>query len=432
MHEFLRTFLAGLLDTGLMAPLALWSTDPSRAYADTAHSWYEGMLAGATPEDALRAAEPPFPPAVVALLLEGFKSGQLDVVVQELLALPVHDEPALSALLAALRDRPPGTAICDGCLRRDLDRLLRRARLEGATEARIGMANDSFHTMEQRFAGIKPITLLEPARLAGLSYLHDRLQHAATSHDPLETEGGDVRVDEVGEDVYRLTRGEQTLELRVVPRMNSPLLERMVELWNLPVERRNKNRQRMRGFHFDREITVDAVVARLEELAPRSALEAEVCAFLAMIARKERAGVFEVGLSDREKTITHCCMKLVSHENGIAIPRSLAREIVGSFGSVYRSRSIGRLIEAVGLTPQEIFEVIDHGLEQHASTPNVESCLAGLYLYKEYLTCEPDTEALRSKLKARIERLQKSGDERMRKKATSALRSLNNLETASR
>lgn len=160
-HAFFVDFLHGILVAGLMPPLQTAAKGEGQT-ATFARDWYEAMLAGAAPDVALKQAR--VPALLCELLLEGIGDGTLDYVVQDILhALDTADAgAALAATLADYRARPRGMGICVGCVQRDLLRLLDRAATEVAVEVRVRVQAQGM--MEQAYAGVYPVRVLQPAR----------------------------------------------------------------------------------------------------------------------------------------------------------------------------------------------------------------------------------------------------------------------------
>lgn len=160
LAAFFAEFLHGILNEGLMPPLKRCA-ESNGPVAPAARLWYEAMLAGAAPDAALTSV--PFPEVIREMLREGIAGSALDYVVEDLLIALAADDwvRRLRGVLADYRSRPKGTVICVGCVQRDLRRLLDRAAVEQAVEVRV--SHSGAH-MEQQFAGVFPVRLVQPAR----------------------------------------------------------------------------------------------------------------------------------------------------------------------------------------------------------------------------------------------------------------------------
>ena len=206
LAEFLRVFLNGILKEGLTQPLERWFMAHSGPIAHAARAWHAALVAGDTPESSLAALDLPFPAPVGELMLEAAKTGELDYVVEDMLAaLRISGgRVALNSLLADYRNRAPGTTICVGCVRREIDRLLRRATAEDANEVIVSW--DPAGYMQQRYMGPYVVTVRQPSRESLVKVIRQLLE-----------QGGEVTPSvQAGPDdgVVTVHRGQQYLRVR--------------------------------------------------------------------------------------------------------------------------------------------------------------------------------------------------------------------------
>ncbi|MCB9934592.1 MAG: hypothetical protein H6840_02785 [Planctomycetes bacterium] len=207
--EFLEAFLDGILHEGLTQPLERWFNSRQGACADAARAWHAALARGETPETSLAALQPPFPAPVGELLLEGCKTGELDYVVEDMLAALKlgGGRIALESLLAYYRARRPGTSVCVGCIEREIERLLRRAAAEDAHE--VSLRWDPAGYMEQRYFGPYVVTVRQPSRQSVVEAIRTRLQGGGTVAPGILAEA----TEETGQ--YVLTGGEAALRVRI-------------------------------------------------------------------------------------------------------------------------------------------------------------------------------------------------------------------------
>lgn len=168
-------FLDGLLSEGLTQPLERWFSTHGGPLADAARAWHAAMTRGESPESSITSIEPNFPEPVGELFRQGLSSGALDYVVEDMMSAVGDPNPrhALGRLLDQYRRKAPATVVCEGCVAREIVRMLDRAKLEQAVEVRIRWDQSGF--IEQRYFGVYVITVRQPGRESILSAMLSRM-----------------------------------------------------------------------------------------------------------------------------------------------------------------------------------------------------------------------------------------------------------------
>jgi len=129
-------------------------------------SWYINMVKGKSFQDSLVRMKVRFPACVESLLIQGYESSVLDQVLRDMNAAfkkhyrmkELYD--ALSLMVNEMAIKPKSAYICQGCLMRELERILKRAKLERAHEIVFEQEGDKFFI--QRYLGPKAVTYIEP------------------------------------------------------------------------------------------------------------------------------------------------------------------------------------------------------------------------------------------------------------------------------
>jgi len=208
---------------GLTEWLRVFARDGTGPARDVACSLYESLTRGRAFQDAIAEARPALPPAVRELLSLGCQRSELDRVLSDMLkayeAAQGEGEAgrSLDLLLERWRRCPSGSSICDGCLERTLDKILRRADLEEAHEVILEQEGESF--FHQWYIEAKPVHVIEPSHSMAYQSVLRALSDAADRHQPLEPWGIPVASSAPGE--FELTRETGTLRVR----FRTPLAE---------------------------------------------------------------------------------------------------------------------------------------------------------------------------------------------------------------
>lgn len=178
--SFLAEFLDGVRTEGLTQPLQSWTRNREGEVANAARSLLSMLVAGDSLEASLANLDPGFPSTIDELLAVGASSGELDYVLEDLLAVvrasEGNEHEAVVGLSLEYSQRPTGSAICQGCLAREVDRLLRRADAEGAGEVHVSWDREGY--MLQRFLGNYVVSVRQPSREAVVEGMKDLIQGA--------------------------------------------------------------------------------------------------------------------------------------------------------------------------------------------------------------------------------------------------------------
>ncbi len=180
----------GTLASGLIQSLAVFAVSVRNLAGIAARTMHDALLAGKTPEEALRKMEPGLPAKTEELLVLGARNGILDHVLADVLdvcagheAEAARDE-ALKVLLVQYKSRKPSAQACVGCVARELDKIWRRAATEGARAVIIEQDGERF--MHQTYAAVKPVRVTEPGGAYVFNALKATLAGAAARARPLE------------------------------------------------------------------------------------------------------------------------------------------------------------------------------------------------------------------------------------------------------
>jgi hypothetical protein len=133
---------------------------------EAVQSWYQNMVAGHAIQTALVMMQPKFSPAIEALLIHSIEQGKLDYALHDMLKLyhaaTTEEElyRELSRLISFYDFPVSNEVICEGCLKRELRKLLTRAQLEEAYE--VILEQDGEYFFHQKYLGIKLVQYKEP------------------------------------------------------------------------------------------------------------------------------------------------------------------------------------------------------------------------------------------------------------------------------
>ncbi len=192
--DFLRYFYPELLSTGLVEPIREFAAREPGGLCNALNSWLAAMTAGQTPNEALASMKPRFPVSVEEILRLGCQSGALDYAVADINDIyaqhetEAEREAALARLLAEYRKRTTATGVCQHCVERELEKLLRRAKCENASEVVLEQEGD--RQIHELFMSVKVVRMSEPSRAAVYAALVRRLE----SGKPLLIEGIEICV----------------------------------------------------------------------------------------------------------------------------------------------------------------------------------------------------------------------------------------------
>lgn len=206
--------LAGISETGLMKLLDDFAGANPGPLGETVRSWHDNMVAGQSLQEALRRAKPGLALPVEELLALSLEQGVLDRALADLDAIlrvnggEEQRRQELSRLLNSFRDREAGGIVCDECLRRELEKVLRRARLEQAYEVILTQEGESF--FHQKYLGVKAIHLIEPCHSRLYKSFLARLKQCAADRTALVLDSGEYAVSESRGGKFQLRRdGDQ-------------------------------------------------------------------------------------------------------------------------------------------------------------------------------------------------------------------------------
>ena len=182
--SFFKYFLQGILSEGIISPLQTFSTKNSSLKSATC-SWKKSVLDGLAFRESLEAMSPRFPACVEELLAVSAEKSVLDKAVTELIALYSESNSELTLLESVTRlinnyeVYNTGGIICEGCLERDLIKILGRALLEQAYEVILEQDGESY--FHQKYLGTKLIHVVESSHSMVLRSIQKKLNYAVSN-----------------------------------------------------------------------------------------------------------------------------------------------------------------------------------------------------------------------------------------------------------
>lgn len=152
--------------TGWLVILQEYSRKHDDATGRAVKSWHGNLRKGFAFQDSIMKMNARFPACLESLLIRGYESSTLDYVLHAIYKVfkshtgsnEIYD--ALSLLHDEQAIKPKSEYICQGCMMRDLGKIINRAKLEQAGEVVFEQEKDKFFI--QRYLGPKAITYREP------------------------------------------------------------------------------------------------------------------------------------------------------------------------------------------------------------------------------------------------------------------------------
>lgn len=207
---------AALNEPGLTESLRVLAQNGTGFTRDVASSVYESLTRGMAFQEAIAEARPELPLPVRELLILGCERGALDRVLSDMLkayqAVEGEAEAGLrmNVVLEQWQRCPAGSQICDWCLERAIDKILRRAALEDAREVILEQEGERF--FHQWYIEAKPVHVIEPSHSLTYKSILQALSDAAENHQPLKPAGILVTSSAAGE--FDLTLDARKLRIR--------------------------------------------------------------------------------------------------------------------------------------------------------------------------------------------------------------------------
>ena len=130
------------------------------------------------------------PRNVQDLLVLGTERGVLDWILADVLKAyeAADDEESLARQMCQVFDqwqgRPASSIICTGCMERELDKILRRAKVEQAREVILEQEEERF--FHQWYVEAKPVHVIEPSHSLTYRTILKTLSDAAEASQPLK------------------------------------------------------------------------------------------------------------------------------------------------------------------------------------------------------------------------------------------------------
>lgn len=178
-------------------------------------SWYDGMSRGKTFQDSLRAMKPAFPLCLQTLLVIGFENSWMDYVLKDIDDIykstsgtkDLYDD--LSLLVDKYNSGPKSEFICDGCLLRELDRIIARVRLEKAGEVLFEQDGERFFI--QRYLGPKAVTYAEPCHSKVYKTLIKYFEECSNNREAIVLSGDRYQIKKTPDEKYCLYNNDMSV-----------------------------------------------------------------------------------------------------------------------------------------------------------------------------------------------------------------------------
>ena len=183
-------------------------------------SWYENMKKGKPFQDSLVKMKVRFPACVESLLIQGYESSVLDYVLKDMnTAFKKHYRTkdiydALSLLVDEQATKPKSVYICQGCMIREIERILKRAKLERAHEIIFEQDDDKYFI--QRYLGPKAVTYIEPCHSKTYKTMMIYLNAWSESHKLIKLAKRFYKIVKSGDKRYLLSDNKISLSLSFI------------------------------------------------------------------------------------------------------------------------------------------------------------------------------------------------------------------------
>ncbi len=164
---FFKFFYPYLLKGGILPALENFCKKQSDAIGEAIASFHMELLKGSSLQAGLLNMRPRFPLYIQNILIIGIETGRLDYIVSDLnniYAKKLSETELIvgfSKYLSKIQKKSKSNFICIECLRRDLNKIFSRAKIENADKVILKQEGELF--LHQYYASSKLIKISEPS-----------------------------------------------------------------------------------------------------------------------------------------------------------------------------------------------------------------------------------------------------------------------------
>lgn len=212
--EFAR---AKVQTVGLLLILKEYSEHRDDAGGVAVRSWYQNMSEDKSYRDAITGMSPRFHPGIEQIVIGSIESSCLDYALTDMnniLKLSMSEEAMAENLTRLVNKYTYGWStefICDGCLMRELERIMRRARTEEAYEIIFEQDGENFFI--HKYLGPKAVKYIEPCHSKVYATLLFKMKELSASGNPLNIVNTSYSVQKKQDTVFTLTADDSSLTL---------------------------------------------------------------------------------------------------------------------------------------------------------------------------------------------------------------------------
>jgi hypothetical protein len=214
---FFEYFLPNMLNVGLMEPLREFADKNNNLLGDAIRSLYNTLRSGKSLQDSICEMTPKFPRCIEELMKLSFKQSNLDSVISEMLIVYEENDleenllKKMSLLVDRYQHSPNSKFISQDCFERELNKVIRRAKIEGANEVIFEQEEELF--LHQKFVSVKLVHIIEPSHSKTYRTLRKKMRQSAKDNAPIVISSGKLFVCEIGNNKFKLTGSDIVLTL---------------------------------------------------------------------------------------------------------------------------------------------------------------------------------------------------------------------------